>query len=467
MDAWTVGVFLGGAALGAAGVAAWMGGRLAAARAGLEAAARAETALREERDRAAAEIEQSRGRLDALGAELASTRTALAKDREAADERIALLTRAREELTNAFKALSAEALRVNNEEFLRLARGDLAQREAAIGQLVQPVRERLDRFDEKVGALEKARVDAFAQLREHLRGLQESQGQLRSEAQRLVQALGTPRLRGRWGELHLRRVVELAGMLDHCDFHEQVHTAADEGPRRPDLVVHMPSGRNVVVDAKAPLDAYLRAMDAPDEAARRVALAEHARALREHIRELGRRAYWNQFQPAPEFVVLFVPGEVFYAAALQEDPALIETGVEQGVLLAAPTTLIALLKAVAYGWRQERIEEHARQISEIGRELYDRLCTFRDHIHKVGRGLGSAVEGYNQAVGSFESRVLVSARRFQELKAAESGKALEAAPSVDTAVRGLSERAGDSGTEAAPDAASGSAAESASDGPAS
>lgn len=363
-----------------------------------------------------------------LQSDLVAARTAAEKEREAADEKLAVLDRARAGLADAFKALSSEALKNNNEQFLHLARatlerfqqgaaGDLEKRQQAIGELMRPVREGLERFDRKVDELEKSRVGAYEGLREQVSGLRQVQDQLRVEAHNLVRALGTPRVRGRWGEMQLRRVVEMAGMMDHVDFVEQSVTPGD-ARLRPDMVVRLPSGRRIVVDAKAPLEGYLKALEAPDDATRTLRLADHARQIRDHVTALGRKAYWEQFEATPEFVVLFLPGETFFLAALEADPELVEQGVSERVLIATPTTLIALLKAVAYGWRQEHLADNAREISALGRELHKRLSDFGGHLGKLGERLDRAVESYNDAVGSLESRVLVSARKFQTLDAA-------------------------------------------------
>jgi DNA recombination protein RmuC len=311
---------------------------------------------------------------------------------------------------------------------------DLSRRQAAVADLVAPVRDGLARLDARLLELDRARSASQGELREQVRALGEAHAQLRDEAARLGQALRNPVARGRWGEVQLRRVVELAGMSAHCDFAEQV--TSPDGRLRPDLVVRLPGGRQVVVDAKAPLAAYLEATDACDEAARRAKLAEHARRVREHVVALSRKAYWEQFRPAPEFVVLFLPGESFFAAALEQDPALLEAGAERNVVLATPTTLIALLRAVASGWRQEAIAENARQVSELGRELHHRLATTGEHLARMGRALGQAVEAYNRGIGTLESRVLVSARRLAELGAA-TGEPLAPLEPVEASPREL------------------------------
>ena len=373
------------------------------------------------------------------GTERAVLATRLEEERKASAEKLALVQQAQQKLSDAFKALSADALRNNNQAFLDLARGTLETAQVAargeLERLVLPVRDSLARFEQQVASLESSRAGAYAGLTQQVRSLLDAQSQLRAETGRLVNALRTPSVRGHWGEMQLRRVVEMAGMLEHCDFQVQPTATSEEGRLRPDLVVRLPGGKSLVVDAKTPLEAYLKAVEAGEESARRARLADHAAQVRAHVTALGRKSYWEQFEPAPEFVVLFLPGECFFSAALESDPGLIEFGMNQRIILATPTTLIALLKAAAYGWRQEALAQNAAEISRLGKELYKRLADMGQHWLKLGRSLDRAVEAYNSAVGSLESRVMVTARKFEELETAAFGVQIEEIEPVERAVR--------------------------------
>src|SRR5580692_9030521 len=372
----------------------------------------------------------------------------LASERRTNAEKIELVTRASEDLRNAFKAMASDALKSNNSSFLVIAeetlkrfqsqaKGDLDARQKAVADLVAPVRESLNKVDAQIQQMEVARGDAYGELRAQVQSLITTQKELHSQTGNLVRALRTPNVRGRWGEIQLRRVVEIAGMLSYCDFAEQETVTTESGRIRPDLVVKLPGGKQVVVDAKTPLQAFLEAFETSDEDARRACLANHARQVRDHMKILSGKSYWEQFEATPEFVVMFLPGETFFSAALEQDPGLIEQGVLQRVIPASPTTLIALLKAINYGWNQEKLARNAQQISALGKELHDRLRNLAGHIASVGTGLDRAVESYNKAVGSLESRVLVSARKFAELGASVADDIPQLEP-IETTARALS-----------------------------
>ncbi|MBE0510173.1 MAG: DNA recombination protein RmuC [Chromatiales bacterium] len=355
---------------------------------------------------------------------------------------------ARQQLTDSFNALAADALKRNSSEFLKLAderfkqlqihaSRELGEREKAVENLVKPIRETLEKTEQQIRQMEKDREQAYGSLSKYLESMGESQRLLQQETRNLVQALRRPEVRGQWGEMTLKRLAELAGMVEHCDFFEQEQRRDGEGKaQRPDMIVRMPDNRELIVDAKTPLDAYLSAINASSDEERQLHLQHHARKVRERVRELASKAYWQQFKNTPDFVVLFIPGEQFLGAALEQDHSLLEDAMADRVILATPTTLIALLRAVAYGWRQQALAENAETIRELGEELYGRLATFAEHLGKLGKSLDSSVSHFNKAVGSFDTRILPSARKFTEM-GIHSKKPVEALSPIELASRPL------------------------------
>jgi DNA recombination protein RmuC len=349
------------------------------------------------------------------------------KDQEALQvERDSAFEAATSRLATSFSDLANQSLKSNSENFLRLAeqnlgahqeraKRELGDREQAVENLVKPIRDALQQSQTQIAALEQSRSEAYGGIKSQLETMQINQKSLTQETQNLVNALRRPEVRGRWGEITLRRLVELAGMVEHCDFQEQVHTTSDEKTIRPDMIVRMPDQRELVVDVKTPLDAYLEAIEATDDAQHKLALERHTRNVRDHIRKLASKTYWEQFSKSPEFVILFIPGDQFLSAALNEDPDLIEYALSQQIILATPTSFVALLKAVAYGWRQLALADNAEEIRRLAEDLYGRLTAFAGHMNKVGKQLASSVENYNRAVGSLERKVLPGARKFVEL----------------------------------------------------
>lgn len=454
--------FLLGAAIGtlrARGAAASASGRygaeLASANASLSALTRERAQLLEEREGMRAEHGQLTERMHGLLAEVASLQSTLAAERSAAADRAAVLAQTQEQLREAFGSLSAEALRRNNEAFVQLAEsrlaqartaadGDLGKRQQAIEALVSPLRETLTKVQSQLGDVEKDRAGSYATLLEQVATMRQTSEQLRLETSQLVTALRAPQVRGRWGELQLQRTVEAAGMVEHVDFLDQASSTTDDGTLRPDLVVKLAGGKHIVVDAKVAFAGYLEAMEARDEATRAARMKAHARHLRTHVEALGAKAYWERFSPSPEFVVCFVPADAFLEAALREDPTLQEHAFARNVVIATPSTLIALLRTVAYTWRQEALAENAAEVHKLGKELYQRLSTMGGHIDKLGRSLNSAIGSYNQTVSSLERRVLVTARKMVDLQVVD--------PSADTMteIRQVTEMAG---TASAPELA--------------
>ena len=423
--------------------AAWLASRS-------KSAALAERKSELERELAAArlQLEQQQAQNSSLLAGKAAVEATLDSERRDAEDKLRIHADASEELKTQFRALASSALETNSASFLQLAKGalekyqseakgELEKREKAVETLVKPISDSLKQVDEHVRELEKSRAEAYGNLTSQVASLLKTQEALQAETGNLVKAMREPQARGRWGELQLRRCLELAGMLDHCDFREQVSVTSDERHLRPDVVVKLPGEKNIVVDAKVPLAAYLAALEAPDEAARKERLSDHARQVRQHIETLSAKSYWNQFEPTPEFVVLFLPGEVFFRAAMDADAELIEYGVSRKVIVASPTTLIALLRAVAYGWNQKNLAEGARKISEAGKQLYERLCTMTGYVDSLGKKLEGAVKSYNDMLSSMEKRVFPAGRRFAELDRALAAESLPDPEQIEKTPRRL------------------------------
>ena len=363
-----------------------------------------------------------------LKAQMTEQTTRVSEMQKSAEEKTVLLNQAKEALAETFKSISSEALRASSEQFMQLAKsemdrykgessGDLEGRQKAVEDLVRPLRDSLEKVDIQLKEIEEKRVNAYSSLTHQLSSMALSQERLNAETSNLSKALKSTGGKGRWGEMQLRRVVELAGMVEYCDFQEQPAVPLDDGVTRPDMLIRLPNSRVIAVDSKSPFMSFLEAVEAKDETVRTQKLQDHAAQIRGHIAKLGSRAYWEQFLRAPEFVVLFLPGDTFYSAALEQDPTLIEHGVAQNVIVATPTTLISLMRAVSYGWRQEKVDENAQKIQELGRVLYERVKGLAEHFARIGVGLETTIRAYNGAVGLFENKVLVAARRFKELGA--------------------------------------------------
>lgn len=383
--------------------------------------------LRAERDAAAAARAEAEAQVREIEAVLVRTEAQLEHAKQAGEEKLALLRTEQERLSGEFERLSAAALKQNRTEFLQLAgehlktseersKVELEQRKAAVEALVKPLSDHLGKVETQLAGIERTRAEAYAELREQVKGMSATSEQLRTETSQLVAALRAPQVRGRWGELQLRRVVESAGMLEHVDFSEQASATTADGVLRPDLVVQLAGGKHVVIDSKVSFSGYLEAMESTDEATHRNRLIAHARHLKTHIDQLGAKRYWDQFTPAPEFVIMFVPAEVFLNAALDKDPTLLEHAFAKNVVIATPATLVAMLRTVAYTWRQDALADNAQHVLDLGKELHSRLSTMGGHLAKLGRALDSAVNRYNEGVASLEGRVLVTARKMAELK---------------------------------------------------
>ena len=374
-----------------------------------------------------------------------SLSTRLEVEHQNNQEKIQSLEKSRLQLSETFSALSSQALKNNNEHFLKLASENLKQfqsqavnefdkKEKAIENLLNPIKETLSKTEQQIHNIEKERKESYGALHKHLETMAHTQSSLQDETRKLVNALRRPEVRGQWGEMTLKRLAELAGMVEHCDFFEQEQVHTDEGALRPDMIVRMPDGREIVVDVKTPLDAYISAIEAVEDSERQIHLKRHTQNVKQRINELADKAYWDQFKNAPDFVVLFIPGDQFLSAALDQEPAILENALARQVILATPTSFVALLRAVGYGWRQEQLAENAEHIKTVGEELFGRLQTFTEHLQKLGKSLDNGMKHYNSAVGSFDSRVLPSARKFNEM-GISADKKIKQPSQVETAVR--------------------------------
>lgn len=369
---------------------------------------------------------RARQRSQALHVELAVLKTQVKGEEQLEHERQAALERSMERMKASFDSLAGSSLRSNSELFLQLARehltqhqqhavSALSQREKAIETMLAPIREALGKTEQQIQRIEKDRAETFGSLKTSLESVALGQQALQKETRTLVNALRRPEVRGQWGEMTLRRLAELAGMVEHCDFKEQAHVRVEDGSLRPDMIIHMPDGRDLIVDVKTPLDAYLEAVDAATDEQRAIAMRRHANAVGERVKQLGAKSYWAQFERSPDFVILFIPGDQFLSAALAEQPNLLEDAIRQDVIIATPTSFVALLKAVAYGWRQMSLAQNAETIRTLAEDLYKRLAVFTNHLGKLGRNLGNSVDHFNAAIGSLERQVLPGARKFTEL----------------------------------------------------
>lgn len=390
---------------------------------------------------------RSQPKLSELKEQSSVLKATLESERQATNDRIAEMEKARANLSETFGSLSNKALKENSVEFLKLAQENLKQfqiqaqnnlneKEKSFEGLVKPIKETLEKTEKQIREMEVERKQAHGSLTQHLNTMLEAHQALQGETRNLVNALRRPEVRGQWGELTLKRLAELAGMVEHCDFYEQEHTATEQGAMRPDMIVRMPGRREIVVDVKTPLDAYISATETTDETQRAIHLQRHTKNVRERVRELSSKGYWAQFKHSPDFVVLFIPGEQFLSAALDEDPKLLEFAMKQKVILATPTSLVALMRAIAYGWRQESLAKNADQIRDIGSELYHRLAVFTEHLGKIGKSLTTSVQTFNKAVGSMDSRILPSAKKFTEL-GITAEKAIEPVKQIETTTRSI------------------------------